>query len=323
MPTGRTGHRRWYIIADSSAHDKQVELVVYKLSVENQQFTSSRGYQYRLGNVSDRVRPQHYILLLLGEQGAKSTYEILESFKASGYNYYHSRQISSKLQLLKQQGLIAKDAGNKWRLTSLGEKVYNSLKEEYLNLAKGSEKIRTILENIGIYKTDTVRVSKSHLDTVRILSEILDKIKETTMISKDEEELLKIVLENYLLNRKGYTYADILVEDYGYNINELKRLVKRLQVKDLMYIFRDRMLGTRIGLSDRAKAIADQVLSSSSSYANVEPMRREALKHSESKPSIREENGSPAEKEERTIKAEAKAGNPRPMAMGGMGRKSL
>jgi len=269
------------------------------------------------------VRPQHYILLLLGEQGAKSTHEILESFKVNGYNYYHSRQISSKLQLLRQQGLIEKDSSNKWRLTSLGEKIYNSLKEEYLNLAKGSEKIKTILENIGIYKTDTVRVSKSHLDTVRILSEILDKIKEITKISRDEEELLKIVLENYLLNRKGYTYADILVEDYGYNINELKRLVKRLQVKDLMYIFRDRMLGIRIGLSDRAKAIADQVLSSSSSYTSGELMRWEALKHSEPKPSIREENGSPAEKEERTTKAEAKAGNPRPMAMGGMGRKGL
>ncbi len=255
------------------------------------------GYQFKLGKISDdAIRAQHYILLLLGEQGAQSTYDIMIAMQNAGYKINKSNKVSSKLWWLKNSGLVEKDEDGRWRLTQLGEKIYKTLKEIYLKKATSSEKIKKMLGTIGIFQTGLERLRTALKGFEKKKSEILQVLEEIFRLDSDEKEVISYLLEhmkyaNILNDLKGgvYVYADILVEDLGFDPNHLKKVVDKLQSKRLIYIYNVKGRPSRIGLKPELLNILRSHLteSSSSRYTSIAQLRSELQHYSQGNKSLK------------------------------------
>jgi len=286
-PGEKNQHRVFHIMADSSAHGKQVELVVYKLSVEDQSTSITtttsqykRRYTYRLGDSARcNVKTQHYILLLLWRLGPLTSNEILSYLQEAGYNVRSLRDLHSRIYYLRQNKLVVRDENGRYRLTDIGEKYAEELGRQYLIFAKGSEKIRNILANIGIFSSieDVLKMYGRYIENK--LSKILHEIRELFKLNEDETIIMEYLFEqlrsSILIGRRSrsaYSYASIMMKDLGFDSVYFKELICKLQSKGLVYMYPQRNgMPARIGLKPELvdKIWRDLVTSGSSIYTGA------------------------------------------------------
>ena len=76
-------------------------------------------------------------------------------------------------------------------------------------------------------------------------------------LNSEEKEVLEHLLIHYARWGMTYTYIDNLEEQLGADRAWLLRVLRSLQSKGLIYIYTDRRLGVRIGLSKRVKAFIE------------------------------------------------------------------
>ena len=188
---------------------------------------------------------------------------------------YTSRYISSYLSYWKTRGLVEYNNGL-WQLTPQGEllaqqiisKYRNKQINEYLLLAQQiiNEKMSSAINNNNIQVTQP-RSSQSLPFIAGQTSQIIPKLerrkhvnclKESisyNSLTKEEQEVLNILLEHYISWGSTYMYVDQLIEVLQANEAWLMRILRMLQTKHIVYLYQDPKLGTRVGFSKSLKKV--------------------------------------------------------------------
>ncbi len=196
---------------------------------------------------------------------------------------YPVNYVTSYLSYWKVRGLFDYEHGF-WKLTPEGEKFARNIlaretsekTAQYAALAKtilaGSEQVRRTINDknefqrysppsrIQQFTADlTNTVNSKRQDTVAICVEAL---LETIELEEEEKEVMEYMLLHYAKWGSTYTYIENLEDSLQADRVWLLRILRSLQSKGLVYIYMDRRLGTRIGLSKKVKEYLKQCESS-------------------------------------------------------------
>ncbi len=189
-----------------------------------------------------------------------------------------TRYISSYLSYWKTRGLFEYDNGF-WILTPQGEDFARNILEREMNsrVAQYAALARQILvstqeENIHRAINDKrqappVSVSGQLQPFIAGLTNNIDNkrqkrrprkiciraIIEDLELEEDERIVIEALMEHYLKWNMTYTYLDQLEKQLEADRAWLLMVLRSLQAKGLIYIYNDRRLGTRIGLSKNTK----------------------------------------------------------------------
>ncbi len=189
---------------------------------------------------------------------------------------YPTRYVSSYLSYWKTRGLFDYENGF-WTLTDEGEEYARSIVEKELNsrvaqyaaLAKKilleQEKISLAVNDkattpvahgsgrlLPFTATSNVKRDKKRLDTAprrRCAEALLTELE----LSADERTVLEALLGHYVQWGSTYTYLDHLEQELEADRVWLLGVLRLLQAKQLVYIYTDRRLGVRVGLSRRLR----------------------------------------------------------------------
>jgi len=189
-----------------------------------------------------------------------------------------TRYISSYLSYWKTRGLFEYDNGF-WILTPQGEDFARNILEREMNsrVAQYAALARQILastqeENINqtingkrqaprgpvsgqlqSFIASLTNNSSNKQQKRRPRKLCIRAIIEDLELEEDERIVMEALMEHYLKWNMTYTYLDQLEKQLEADRTWLLMVLRSLQAKGLIYIYNDRRLGTRIGLSKNAK----------------------------------------------------------------------
>jgi AraC-like DNA-binding protein len=191
-----------------------------------------------------------------------------------------TRYVSSYLSYWKTRGLFDYENGF-WVLTPLGEEFARNILEREMNsrvaqyaaLARQilseslSETVKTTINNKKVSAEPDVsgqiqpfiaeltsnRSNKRQKKKPKKLCirSILDDLE----LDEDERLVLETLMEHYIKWNMTYTYIDQLEKTLEADRAWLLTVLRSLQSKGLIYIYNDKRLGTRIGLSKNTKRL--------------------------------------------------------------------
>ena len=185
-----------------------------------------------------------------------------------------SKYVASYLSYWKTRGYVAYDSGF-WYLTPTGEEYANTILERVKREASNELEIlaRRIAgeRHVGTTGNDknqaprargqgpsqsfivgqTGMVSNERQDRGSRVVCALNALK--GQLDGDEFEVVNVLLLHYAKWGSTYMYIDQLQERMQADYNWLMRTVRRLQAKNVVYIYNDPRLGMRIGLSRKLK----------------------------------------------------------------------
>ncbi|MCE4617015.1 MAG: replication initiator protein WhiP [Desulfurococcales archaeon] len=197
-----------------------------------------------------------------------------------------TKYVSSYLSYWKTRGLLEYSSGL-WYLTPKGEELAKEIVEralasrvnEYIAIAK-----QLIGEKVVSQTRKDKRMPKKDLDTDKLLSfivnetnkehnkqqnkrsrkpshgkclkQIIDDFRD--LLSEEEIEILETLLFHYAKWGSTYMYVDQIQELLQADSHYLMKLLRKLQSKNVIYLYTDPKLGIRVGLSRKMKdLIAD------------------------------------------------------------------
>ncbi len=88
----------------------------------------------------------------------------------------------------------------------------------------------------------------------------VEALLEAVELNDEEREVFEHMLNHYIKWGSTYTYIDSIEEALNADRAWLLRILRSLQSKGLLYIYNDRRLGTRIGLSKKVKTFLNKCL---------------------------------------------------------------
>ena len=202
----------------------------------------------------------------------------MKAAEIAQYLGYNTRYISSYLSYWRVRGLFEYVNGL-WQLTPKGEQVaqliisrYQEQRfNEYLIIAKqilGEQVKQAVNDN-----NTRVTLPDSSRSLPFIVSKTSQKIPQPDRKSQveclkhlinyeelpdEEKEVLDQLFEHYIKWNSTYMYVDQLIDQLKANEIWLMRVLKGLQAKHLIYLYRDPRLGTRVGFSRTAKKLLSQ-----------------------------------------------------------------
>ncbi len=80
-------------------------------------------------------------------------------------------------------------------------------------------------------------------------------------LDDDEKEVLQALLEHYTEWGKTYLYLDQLQDKLEADTLWLRNVLRKLQSKNIVYVYHDKRMGIRVGLSKQARQLLDNCLS--------------------------------------------------------------
>ncbi len=189
-----------------------------------------------------------------------------------------TRYISSYLSYWKTRGLFDYDNGF-WILTPSGEDFARNILEREMNtrVAQYAALARQILfsnqgENImqamkdkkepalgsgsGQFQpfiADLINKRGNKIQKKRPKKLCIRAIIEDLELDEDEKIVMEALMEHYIKWNMTYTYLDQLERQLEADRAWLLTVLRSLQAKGLIYIYNDKRLGTRIGLSKNTK----------------------------------------------------------------------
>ncbi|ABM81050.1 hypothetical protein [Hyperthermus butylicus] len=187
-----------------------------------------------------------------------------------------TRYVSSYLSYWRTRGLFEYENGF-WTLTEKGEEFARSILEREMNsrVAQYAALARQILEQEQVSSTInnntstgprllsgriqpfiaayTGKTGKKRRKQGLPRSACIQAILADLEIDEEERAILEHMLNHYLQWGTSYTYLDQLEHDLEADRVWLLTVLRRLQTKGIMYIYNDRRLGIRVGLSKRLK----------------------------------------------------------------------
>lgn len=194
-----------------------------------------------------------------------------------------SRYVSSYLSYWKTRGLFEYVNGY-WQLTPEGEEYARNIMEKQMNsrVHQYVALARQILES-----TEPVRPTRKGKRRVirspesgRIQSFIasltglsskerqglppeacLAATVDLDELTPEERDVLDVLLNHYAKWGTTYLYADQLQKELEADAAWLIRVLRSLQTKGIIYIYKDRRLGMRVGFSKRVRASLEACLS--------------------------------------------------------------
>ncbi len=194
-----------------------------------------------------------------------------------------SRYVSSYLSYWKTRGLFEYVNGY-WQLTREGEeyarnileKQMNSRVHQYMALAKqileSGEQVRAavkdktrgirsrgsgLLQPFTVAETYKADKKKQNIPPEYCIQAIIDYSE----LTPEEQEVLDLLLSHYMKWGTTYLYADQLQRELDADASWLLRVLRLLQTKGIIYIYKDRRLGIRIGFSKRVRSQLEACLS--------------------------------------------------------------
>jgi hypothetical protein len=189
------------------------------------------------------------------------------------------RYISSYLSYWRVRGFFEYENGY-WTLTPEGEEYARTVLEREMNtrVAQYATLARHILEAEQI--KSTIKVEKQYYNTqssgvfqhfiATHIGSSVDKQQNTRKpspitcvrailayledeLDEDERQIIEYMLQHYAKWGTTYTYIDQIARDLSADTIWLLQVARRLQSKGLIYIYNDKRLGMRIGLSKKIK----------------------------------------------------------------------
>jgi len=199
----------------------------------------------------------------------------MRSGEIAGILGYDARYIASYLSYWKARGYVEYESGL-WYLTPLGEDYAREVLEresndrlsEFIGVAQRLlSEARHVKPTMKGKKTGSREGSGS--GALRFIAGITSKggnepqsrveaaacaLEELLEgLNSDEAEVLSALLNHYARWGSTYLYLDQLQERMGADFNWLVKVLRDLQSKGLVYIYRDPRLGLRVGLAKRAR----------------------------------------------------------------------
>jgi hypothetical protein len=197
-----------------------------------------------------------------------------------------TRYVSSYLSYWRTRGLFDYENGF-WTLTAEGEEFARNILEKEMNsrvarfaalarqiLGQGSLTGNSLVKHISGTKKYKRSSGAAHPSgeilqfTAPIIDEAGNKQQNELLtqlcaqavlgnleIDEDERAVLEALLQHYSKWGMTYTYMDQLEQELEADRTWLISVLRRLQVKGLVYIYNDKRLGTRIGLSRKLKSL--------------------------------------------------------------------
>ncbi len=217
-------------------------------------------------NVGPRSRVVEAILVMLISRPMRAS-------EIAGVLGLNTRYVSSYLSYWKTRGYVDYDSGF-WYLTPRGEAYARSVYEretrresnEYTILAQKilAEQVKQAIkdktaqarENKPEQPLPFIASLKSKTDNklqkkVEAAACLLNTLKGS--ISDEELEIIMTLTAHYTRWGTTYMYLDQLQEKMGADYTWLMKILRDLQSKGLIYIYRDPRLGIRIGFSRNLK----------------------------------------------------------------------
>jgi hypothetical protein len=191
------------------------------------------------------------------------------------------RYISSYLSYWRVRGLFDYENGY-WVLTPEGEEYARTILEREMNtrVAQYATLARQILEaeqvkatikgETGYYRggesgaiqrfiashtslSANKQQERSSIPVAACVRAVLAQLEGD--LDDEERQIVEYMLQHYAKWGSTYTYADQLARDLSADTLWLLQVARRLQSKGLIYIYNDKRLGMRIGLSKRLKQL--------------------------------------------------------------------
>lgn len=199
----------------------------------------------------------------------------MRSSEIAGILGHDARYIASYLSYWKTRGYVEYESGL-WYLTPLGEDYAREVLEresndrlsEFIGVAQrilgGARQVKPAIKgkrrgSTGIAGSHSSRfiaglkgyASNERQDRGETARCALESLSEG--LTSDEIEVLSTLLDHYARWGSTYLYIDQLQESMGADFNWLVRVLRDLQSKSLVYIYKDPRLGLRVGLAKRAR----------------------------------------------------------------------
>ncbi len=193
---------------------------------------------------------------------------------------YPTRYISSYLSYWRTRGLFEYENGY-WQLTPQGEEYARQILEremasrtkQYIALAqtilrsteakqvssainyktvsevkKSSEKLLSFIAELNNYRSKKQQKSK-----LKCMLSIVNMLQ----LEDDERDVLEFLVRHYGEWGSTYLYLDQLEQQLDADRAWLLNVLRRLQTKKLIYIYNDKRLGVRIGLTKKLRESLD------------------------------------------------------------------
>ena len=186
-----------------------------------------------------------------------------------------SKYVSSYLSYWKARGYVDYDAGL-WYLTPKGEEYAYSVVErakravrseleaiarqlaaEQISPTVNDKRVRARRRQASEFQSfiapQTSVGDNKRQDSVSTVVCTLEALKD--QLEDDEFEVVNALLSHYARWGSTYLYVDQLQERLQADYSWLMKALRRLQAKNLVYIYTDPRLGLRVGLSRKLKEI--------------------------------------------------------------------
>ena len=199
----------------------------------------------------------------------------MRSAEIAGILGYDARYIASYLSYWKARGYVEYESGL-WYLTPLGEDYAREVLEresndrlsEFIGVAQRilgeAKRVRPAMKrkrgrpgegggggSLRFIAGLTGERDNETQDRVAAARCALEALSDG--LSGDEVEVLGALLDHYARWGSTYLYLDQLQEMMGADFNWLVKVLRDLQAKSLVYIYKDPRLGLRVGLAKRAR----------------------------------------------------------------------
>ncbi len=197
---------------------------------------------------------------------------------------FSSRYVSSYLSYWKNRGLFRYENGY-WFLTEKGKEYAEEVLKRYEDQHK--TKLLSIARAILAGGDTPTRNSKKmyyqhgqyHLSLPFLAARDVQTIDEqkparstcasrileaySKLLPADEYEVLRALLDHYTQWGKTYMYFDQIQEMLNADPRWLLNILKSLQSKGIVYVYHDKRMGVRIGISKQVKTMLDTCLAES------------------------------------------------------------
>lgn len=235
---------------------------------EETETADTLGAVRRRGGPRSRIVEAIAVLLLARPMRAAEIAEALG---------YPTRYVSSYLSYWRTRGLFDYENGF-WTLTDEGEEYARSIVEREMNsrVAQYAALARKLLEGppteqvpAAMNRKTRRRHSKQSGEALQFIATSKDArgnegqslrraciqalLAELEELSSDERQVLEALLHHYERWGSTYTYLDHLEKELEADRIWLLGVLRLLQAKKLVYIYNDRRLGVRVGLSRKLR----------------------------------------------------------------------
>ncbi|MEB3860829.1 MAG: replication initiator protein WhiP [Desulfurococcales archaeon] len=183
-----------------------------------------------------------------------------------------SKYVSSYLSYWRARGYVEYESGL-WQLTPLGEDYAREVisRETSSEYDKFVSLARRIAEPVNRTRNDKRRAprrgkesgslsftvsnkgvgDKKRQEREEAAACVLSALR--NLLSEEELDLMRLILDHYVEWGSTYTYVDQMAESIKADLTWLMKVLRGLQSKGLIYIYTDPRLGVRVGLSRRVK----------------------------------------------------------------------